>query len=85
MAIHKTTSKAIPLNSMQIASAHKPRTIGELKAMLAAMEAAWDEQDEMYLGKFDDQGLYIDTPQGVANAEITYYGEFGFIAFPTSL
>lgn len=75
----------LKLNSMQIAAAHKPRNIGELKALLAAMEAAWDEQDELYLGKFDDQGLYVGTPQGVANAEIVYHAEFGFITFPTSL
>lgn len=85
MAIHPTTSQAIPLNSMQIAAAHKPKTIGELKAMLAAMEAAWDAEDEMYLGKFDDQGLYMDTPQGIANAEITYYGGFGFVTWGAGL
>ena len=73
------------LNAMQIALMSEPKTIGELKAMLAAMEAAWTKQDEMYLGKFNDQGLYVSTPQGVDHATIVYDGGFGFVTVPTSL
>jgi hypothetical protein len=59
----------------------KPTTIGELKELIRQMEEAWTEQDDLYLGKFDDQGLYLDTGNGIGQAFIQYHGEFGFIAF----
>ena len=85
MNIHLVKREEPSLNSMQIAAAHKPKTIGELKIMLAAMEAAWDDQDDLYLGKFNDQGLYLETPQGIANADIIYWGGFGFVAVANSI
>ena len=85
MSSHLVKREEPVLNSMQIAAAHKPKTIGELKAMLSAMEAAWDDQDELYLGKFNDQGLYLETRQGVANADIIYWAGFGFVAVANSL
>ena len=69
------------MNSMQIANENKPKTIGELKKYLADLEASWTDEDKQYLGEFDDQYLYIDTPQGVAYAYFQYHGEFGLIAF----
>lgn len=32
-------------------------TVGKLRAYLTAMEAEWTEQDEKYLGKFEDLAI----------------------------
>jgi hypothetical protein len=69
------------MNAMQIASASYPKTIGELKEYISNMEKSWSEEDTHYLGKFNDQKLYIDTGKGIAQGFVQYYGEFGFITF----
>ena len=69
------------MNAMQIAAEGKPTTIGELKQYLAALEAEWTEQDEEFLGAFDDQALYLDTGKGVAYAVFQYVAEFGLVAW----
>lgn len=73
------------MNAMQLASRAKPKTLGELRAFLNALEKAWTEQDSQYLGRFEDQPLYLCAEgQGVAHAVYEYHGEFGLIAFPRS-
>lgn len=69
------------MNAMQTAQETKPTTIGELKEYLAALEAAWTEQEEEYLGRFDDQALYLDTDGGIAYASFQYVAEFGLVAW----
>ena len=69
------------MNAMQIAADQKPTTIGQLKQYLAALEAAWTEEDEEYLGSFDDQALYLDTGNGMAYAVFQYIAEFGLVAW----
>ena len=59
-----------------------PRTIGELKAYLTELEASWTDMDDQYLGKFDDQQLYVGMQgQGIARAEAQFHGEFGLVLF----
>lgn len=65
----------------QLLNKHGPTTIGELKRYLANLEANWTVEDEKYLGKFDDQSLYIDTPRGIAVSYFQFHGEFGLVAF----
>lgn len=67
------------VNAMQIADTSSPKTIGELQAYLAALEAAWTEEDAVYLGEFKNQPLYLDTPHGLALAEATFNGCFGLV------
>jgi hypothetical protein len=47
------------------------------------LESSWTKQDEEYLGKFEDQSVYVDafkedgTYGGFAHAKLWYCGEFG--------
>jgi hypothetical protein len=60
-----------------------PTTVGELRKMLDDMEANWTEEDDKYLGKFNDQSLYCLHPQeGIDTAYAHFSGEFGLILFP---
>jgi hypothetical protein len=67
------------MNAMQIAGNSSPKTIGELQAYLAALEAAWTEEDSVYLGEFKNQPLYLGTPEGLTLAEATCNGCFGLV------
>ncbi len=68
------------MNAMQIADASKPTTIGELKQYLADLEAAWGEQEEQYLGTFDEQTLHMAAPdQGVGAGYAQYHAGFGLM------
>ena len=58
-----------------------PRTIGELKQYLANLEAHWSAEDTHYLGTFDEQSLFVATPQGIAHAYYQYHMEWGLIGF----
>lgn len=68
------------MNSMQIAHAAKPETIGELRKYLDLLEASWSQQDNYYLGLFADQTLYLETPEGMGQARYQYHAEFGLVA-----
>jgi hypothetical protein len=52
---------------------------------LQELENSWTKQDEEYLGKFEDQGIYVDgfkddgTYGGFAHASFWYCGEFGLM------
>lgn len=71
------------MNAMQIAGACSPRTVGELQTYLAALEAAWTEEDSDYLGEFKNQPLYLGTSKGLTLAEATFNGCFGLIITDT--
>ena len=70
------------MNAHQLGMINKPQTIGELRSLLDQMEAAWSEEDTLYLGIFNDQGLYVSTDQGIDRSYMQFHGEFGLIAFP---
>ena len=67
------------VNARRIAGTSSPKTIGELQAYLAALEAAWTEEDSVYLGEFKNQRLYLDTPEGPTLAKATFNSCFGLI------
>jgi len=69
------------MNAMQIAANQKPTTIGELKEYLDKLETSWSEKDTQYLGKFEDQPLYLAIGgKGVCQAHMQYWAEFGLVA-----
>ncbi|MCD1628481.1 hypothetical protein [Marinobacter shengliensis] len=71
------------VNAMQVAqTVNKPTTIGELMEYLQKMKESWSETDTQYLGKFEDQPLYVaQAGKGVSQAFMQYHAEFGLIAF----
>lgn len=65
-------------NAMQLAATEQPATIGELLDFLNAMQKTWTEMDTQYLGRFEDQPLYIiEYGRGFQLADAKYFAEFG--------
>lgn len=63
----------------------KPITIKKLREYLDSFEASWTEEDERYLGKFEDHILYIPfySEEGIFEgygwASVFYDGGLDFI------
>ena len=55
-------------------------TVGTLRKYFDAWEAAWTEQDDKMLGKFEDTPVYCwPSDKGVCKAKIVYDGGLDFI------
>jgi hypothetical protein len=66
---------------MKTATDSKPQTLGELKAYLAELEAAWSAEDVKYLGEFDNQTLHFAVPDtDVDRTYMQYHAEFSLVA-----
>lgn len=67
------------MSAVIVANNRRPQTMGELLEYLQELKAAWTEEDAQYLGKFEDQALYLETESGVSQAVSGYYAEFGLV------
>lgn len=53
--------------------------IKQLEEYLDNLRSGWSELDEEYLGKFEDQEVFMITDKGMAHARVSYYDEFGVV------
>ena len=66
-----------------------PLTVKKLRELLAFQEAFWDEEDEKYLGKFEDTPVmclvYSDDNEykGVGHSELVFNYELGITVVPS--
>lgn len=68
------------MNALEIARQTPPTTIGQLREYLDQLEASWTEQDDMYLGKFNDQPVcQAAYGRGVCNGAVHFDGTLGLI------
>ena len=71
-------------NAFQVKPPEGALTIGKIRKYLNDMEALWSEEDNKYIGDFENQAIQTlgHSGQGIARAKIIYEGGLDFIIHP---